>query len=98
MKYAKNKDMLALINKAIQDVFHKPETPFVKIRAMDLLFDGLTINCSSQAINESAEGIIFCSELGNSPDINKLGDNILKFSLFGKVSTYYLHLPTNKSF
>lgn len=37
--------MLPLVIKAMKSIFDDPKTPFVKVKVMDILFNGIEFNC-----------------------------------------------------
>lgn len=76
--------MLPLASNAINHIFHNPVDPFWTGRAMDLLFDGIPIDCSSTDFNAKAVCSVF--ESGESQAIQPVDDDTFKFSFFGGVS------------
>lgn len=40
--------MLPLVASAIKEIFHNPDTIFIRVKVMDLLFRGVDVDCSSQ--------------------------------------------------
>lgn len=78
------KPMLPLIAKAIDQLFHKPEDIFWTGRVMDVLFDGVPIDCSSFEFAATAACAIFKS--GDVKAIRQIDDDNLMFSLFAGVS------------
>lgn len=63
--------MMPLVVKAVKNIFNNPTTPFIKVKAMDILFNGLGFNCegndfSSKAvcagIKSEAQGVIVINE------------------------------------
>lgn len=78
--------LLPLINEAIKGIFHNPKTMFWTGRAMDLLFDGIPIDCSSDSYETQA----VCSEI-KSPErtsFRSVNDTTLLFSLFHAVRVH----------
>lgn len=67
--------------KAMTQIF-EPKTPFLTARVMDILFDGVGIDCSS----EQFEAASFCSAMKNEKAINTVNDTYLTFSVLGAVS------------
>lgn len=80
------KPMLGLVGKAIEEIFHHPKDPFWTGRFMDLFFDGIDIDCTSQEFEASAACAVFGD--GQVKAI-KPGhkEKFFKFSLFGGVCT-----------
>ncbi|XP_014206769.1 sensory neuron membrane protein 1-like [Copidosoma floridanum] len=72
--------MLPIVNKAINSIFKSPDNVFVKVRAMDVMFDGLPIDCTVQDIAGSA---VCAMVKENADELMKDGENKYKFSLFG---------------
>lgn len=67
--------------KALTQIF-EPKTPFLTASAMDILFNGVGIDCSS----EQFEAKSFCGALQNEKAIKVVNDTYLKFSILGGVS------------
>lgn len=81
------KPMLPLVSDAINGIFHHPKTPFWTGRAMDYLFDGIEIDCTSEEFAAKATCAVF--ESGEVKAIQPVRENIFKFSLFGAVSKFH---------
>ncbi|XP_011499318.1 PREDICTED: sensory neuron membrane protein 1 [Ceratosolen solmsi marchali] len=77
--YREKPTMLPVINKAINSIFKNPSNIFIKMKAMDLLFYGLPIDCTVQDFAATA----VCTMLKDSTDLLKDGEDKYKFSLFG---------------
>lgn len=76
--------MLPAIVGGLNFLFHEPTDAFWTGRVMDLLYDGITIDCSADDFNAKA----ICSQFDN-PEmkaIKKIDDTTFKFSLFAGVS------------
>lgn len=74
-------------DKAINSIFKNPDNVFVKVKAMDLMFDGLPIDCTVQDFAGSA----VCTMLKeNADDFIPDGVDRYKFALFGAVSFKYI--------
>ena len=74
--------MLSLVNKAIPPVFKQPTHPFITVRARDLLFDGVEIDCRVKDFSGKA----LCTGLKKEgKDLKRIEDNLLAFSVFGHV-------------
>lgn len=78
------KPMLPMASTAIKEIFHDPVHPFWTGRAMDLLFDGIPLDCSSTNFNAKAICSVF--ETGEVQAITQVDANTFKFSFFGAVS------------
>lgn len=75
--------MLTLVNKAINAIFRKPETPFLTAPVMDILFRGIIINCSVTDFGGKA----VCTQLKTeAKDLEHVSDDVFKFSFFGMVT------------
>lgn len=70
--------------KAMTQIF-KPTTPFLTARVMDILFNGIGIDCSSDEFEASS----FCGAMGNEKAINVVNDTYLTFSVLGPVSATF---------
>lgn len=76
-------DLLIAKDKAVNSIFKNPESVFVKVRAMDMMFDGLPIDCT---VTDFAGGAV-CSMLKeNADDLQKDGEDRYRFSFLGAVS------------
>jgi hypothetical protein len=74
---------LRFINMAIPHIFDNPSSVFVTATAKDLLFDGVTFNCTSSDFATKA----VCSELRKrAHNFHRVNEDIYKFSIFGSVS------------
>lgn len=69
---------------AIEELFHAPKDAFWTGRAMDLIFDGIFIDCSTK--NPLAK--LACGEIrsGGHQSIQQINATTFKFSLLGGVS------------
>lgn len=85
------KPMLPVVANAINQIFHDPVDPFFTGRVMDLLFDGVDIDCSSSHFEAQAT----CSVLGSGDvqAIRIINEELLRFSMLGGVS-YHLVIST----
>lgn len=87
MAFAVNVDkqpMLPLIVKAIDQLFHEPQDMFWTGRVMDVLFDGIPIDCSSDDFAATAACSVFKS--GDVKAVRPVDDDHFMFSLFAGVS------------
>lgn len=78
------KGMLGLVATAINDMMHKPKDAFWTGKAMDMMFDGLPLDCTSEDFNTKAVCSVF--EAGESQQIEPNGEDHFKFSLLNGVS------------
>lgn len=74
--------LLPLVSKAINIIFHNPENAFAKIRVLDLLFDGISVDCSS---HEYAAKAICSAWTSDARNVRKLNNTHVSFSFFGAV-------------
>lgn len=75
--------MISLVDKAVREIFNKPESIFVTAKVRDILFDGLLANCTVTTFGAKA----VCSTIkADAQKFGKLGDNEFLFSFFGIVS------------
>lgn len=72
--------LLPMVEGATKNLFHDPADAFFTGRVMDLLFDGVSVDCSSD--DPTTVGICVSLE-EKMPEID---DHHLAFSLFGAVS------------
>jgi hypothetical protein len=77
--------LLDLAIKAMTQIF-QPKSPFVSARVMDILFDGLGIDCTS----DEFEAKSFCGAMENEKAIKVVNDTYLKFSVLGAVSCLFI--------
>lgn len=78
------KPMVGLVAKAINEMFHHPKDMFWTGRVMDVLFDGIPIDCSSETFEAKAACSVFQS--GEVAAIKPVNDTHFSFSLFAAVS------------
>lgn len=79
--------MLPLVSKAIIEMF-KPTSFLSELRAMDVLFRGVPIDCSSE--NFAAQAV--CTALdGSSTNIKKLNESHFQFSFMGGVINFTIY-------
>lgn len=79
------KPMLPMIATAIDLLFNKPKDMFWTGRVMDLLFDGIPIECTSEDFTAKAVCGVF--ESGDVKAVQPLNDTHFSFSLFQSVSS-----------
>ncbi|KAL7302061.1 hypothetical protein TKK_0005294 [Trichogramma kaykai] len=73
---------LPVVNKAVNSIFKNPSNVFVKVKAMDLMFNGLPIDCRVSDFPGSA----VCAELKKQAELGNLqieGPDQYRFSLLG---------------
>ncbi|XP_076384781.1 sensory neuron membrane protein 1 isoform X1 [Megalopta genalis] len=71
---------VGVVNKAVDSIFKKPSTIFMKVKAKDILFDGVKIDCNVKDFG----GTTVCNALKEKKDnLIPSGDNIYLLSLFG---------------
>ncbi|XP_076247574.1 sensory neuron membrane protein 1 [Calliopsis andreniformis] len=73
---------IGLLNKAVDSIFKKPSSVFIRTKAKNLLFDGILIDCTVKDFAGSA----VCSVLKEKAELSGLipdGEGHYLFSLFG---------------
>lgn len=71
---------IGVVGKAVDSIFHKPESLFVTAKAKDILFGGLPVDCDVKDFAGSAVCNLLKTE---AKDLVPDGENRYKFSLFG---------------
>lgn len=79
------KNLSPNVGKAVDSIFHKPESLFVTAKAKDILFDGLPVDCTVKDFAGSAVCNVLKTE---AKDLIPDGEDRYKFSLFGGVSGF----------
>lgn len=79
--------MLPVIKAAVNEIFHHPTHPFWTGRVMDLLYDGIKIDCSSEDFNAKAICSVF--ESGDIKAVRQIDENTFKFSFFAGVNIMF---------
>lgn len=88
--------MLPLVANAIKLLFHEPTSIFWTGKVMDILFNGIPIDCTSNDFNAKAVCAVF--EGGEIKAVSPMEeDGMFKFSLFGGVSCIVFCLLVYKS-
>lgn len=82
--------LLSMIDPVINNLFHNPTDAFFTGRVMDLLFDGISLDCSGD--DEFTVGV--CSTMENEKPFRRIDDGHLAFSMFGGVSIQFESLST----
>lgn len=78
------KPMLPIIVKAVDSLFHNPTDVFWTGRVLDVLFDGIPVDCSGEEFQAKAVCSVFQS--GEVKAARVFNDTHYMFSLFGGVS------------
>lgn len=78
------KPMLPGIFAAINEMFHNPPDPFFTGRVMDIMYDGVPIDCTSEDMSVTAICTSFST--GAQQAIRRIDDKHYAFSLFGGVN------------
>lgn len=81
--YQERQELLSFIGKIIDRVFMRPTDIFYKGTLWGILFDGITIDCSSTEFEVEAACLEFDS--GDYKEFSRFNDTSMKFSLFGNV-------------
>lgn len=76
--------MLPTIAQVVKNMLHDPADAFFTGRAMDIMFDGVEIDCTSDDKVTTA----LCLSFDDNKSFQKVDDGHFKFSLFGGVSKY----------
>lgn len=74
--------LLSQVEVAVKNLFNDPADVFFTGRIMDLLFDGVSIDCSSNDQTTTA----LCLTFEDTAGFRRIDDTHLAFSLFGGVS------------
>jgi scavenger receptor class B, member 1 len=74
--------------KAMNHIFGNVSSPFVRIRAMDLMFDGMPFNCTGNEFSVKAVCAAIKSE-GKQQGVSVVNETHLAISLLGHVSYAY---------
>lgn len=78
------KPFLPKVDVAIKNLFNNPADGFFTGRAMDVLFDGVPIDCSSTEDTTAA----ICLQLEDMSAIKRIDDKHFAFSILGGVSGF----------
>lgn len=89
------KPMLGAVENAVNSLFHSPADAFFTGRVMDLLYDGVSIDCSPS--DDRFAGAA-CMQLADQEAIKKIDEHHLKFSMFGGVITMKFAFIMNFAF
>lgn len=74
--------MLPAVETVVNNLFNNPADAFYTGTVMDLLFNGVSLDCSS----DDKPTVGMCMNLEEAAAIKKIDDTHLSFSLFGGVS------------
>lgn len=74
--------MLPALSQVMKNLFHDPADAFYTGRAMDIMFDGVPVDCNSD--HKVTQAV--CLTLEDSSSFKSFDDQQLKFSLLGGVS------------
>jgi hypothetical protein len=77
--------MLPLVSKAMKSIFNDPKSPFISVRVMDILFDGVGFNCDGEDFSAKAVCAAIKSE-GIEKGIRVHNETFVSFSILGGVS------------
>lgn len=72
-----------MIMEGLDTIFHNPTSSFLTGSFMDIFFDGIPVDCSSDIFASEA----ICARLVNDGGLPKINDTHVAFSLFGRVGT-----------
>ncbi|KAL7029807.1 hypothetical protein ACKWTF_006372 [Chironomus riparius] len=72
--------LLGIVIQAFQQIFEPEGTPFLTTKVMDLLFNGVGVDCN----REDLEASIVCPQIANEKNIKKINDTYFTISLFGE--------------
>lgn len=84
------KPMLTLVSKAINLLFHEPKSPFLRAKVMDILYNGVPIDCESTEF----AAVAVCSVLNSdeAPAVRPYNDTHHLFSMLRSVRHAFLCL------
>lgn len=77
------KPMLPLITKSVDQVFHNPIDIFWQGKVLDILFDGIPVDCSGDSFEAQAVCSVFST--GEVKAVTPYNETFYKFSLFASV-------------
>lgn len=80
------KPMLPAFDGAIKNLFNNPADAFYTGRVMDILFDGVGVDCSAD--DQTTKAV--CLTFDGNKAVRKVDEIHYAFSLFGGVSRKYL--------
>lgn len=74
--------MLPTVQQVVNNLFHNPADAFYTGKVMDLLFDGVEVDCSS----DDKATMAICLNFEDANAFRKIDETHLAFSLFGGVN------------
>ncbi|XP_063708646.1 sensory neuron membrane protein 1-like [Culicoides brevitarsis] len=74
--------LLPMVIEGLDAILHNPTTPFLTASVMDILFNGVPLDCTGEVF--SAEAI--CAKLVNDGGLPKINETHVAFSLFTKAN------------
>lgn len=77
--------MLPFVSKAINTIFGNPKSPFIKVRVMDFLFNGVGFSCEGTDFGSKAVCAGIKSE-GPAQGVHILNETYFSVSVLGHVS------------
>lgn len=89
--------MLGLVTKAMKSIFDDPKTPFIKVKVMDILFNGIEFNCDGNDFASKAVCAAIKVE-GEAQGVKVVNETLFSVSILGHVSQFYVLLPTKRKF
>lgn len=75
--------LMSMLDKALNTIFDHPTNVFMKVRALDILFEGMMINCDR---TEFAPKAVCTALKKEATGLIAEPNNQFRFSLFGSVS------------
>lgn len=88
------KPMLGMVERAIKHLFHNPSDAFYTGTVVDLLFDGIPVDCGSDDNTVKA----LCQTFKAEKAFRQVNDTHLSFSLFYGVSSSRFTVSDYQSF
>jgi hypothetical protein len=77
--------MLPLVSKAMNNIFNNPVSPFISVKVMDILFNGVGFNCGGDDFSAQTVCAAIKSE-GEEKGIKVHNETFVSFSILGGVS------------
>ena len=75
--------MLPFVVKAVKNIFNDPTTPFVKVKAMDILFNGFGFNCDG---NDFSSKAVCAGIKSEAHGLKLINETYFSVSILGHVS------------
>ena len=76
--------MLPDVEDVLKNMFHNPADAFYTGRAMDIMFNGIPVDCSAGEEHKVTAAV--CLTFDDNPSLRKIDDKTYTFSFFGGVS------------